>query len=63
MNPDTCSGPLPAMSAVCQCGCGVYGPGVHVVRRMTEGKYGEAVSEAKAYAPGCCPVCPKEAAR
>ena len=51
-----CSGPVACISALCEC-CGVYGTGVHIVRTMAEGQYGQMVSTAKVYAGKCCPVC------
>ena len=52
-----CSGPCANISATCDCGCGVYGTGVHIVRTLREGHYGEMVSTAKVYAGKCCPAC------
>jgi hypothetical protein len=56
----TCSGPLPRMAALCQCGCGVYGIGYHVVRTLVDGECGQLVSTAMIYSPDHCPICPRE---
>lgn len=51
-----CSGPCANISALCDCGCGVYGTGVHIVRAKDWGDFQELAESVKVYAGKCCPV-------